>query len=130
MGFNWSKLIEEREKYTKELDIRLKTISISLEVVEKEINGLTTTVEVLQADLKFLKQECAVISTWEFRKNKEELAKTVNRLNLLIGDRFKILRALKIMKNLVDDNNLEYDLLLQRSRNVIVSGRFGEKKDG
>lgn len=130
MAFDRYELIDQREKLAKDLDIRLKTINISLEVVEKEINNLTVIKEVLESNMQFLRQEHVIASSTDFKKNKEELYRTENRLMLLIGDRVKIIRALKIMQKLVDENNEEYSRLLQSAETVIISGRFGENKNG
>jgi len=81
-------------------------------------------------NIDFLKKEHVIASTFEYRKNKEDLHRTVSRLNFLIDDRVKIIRAMGVIQKLVEDNNQEYDLLLQKIENVVISGRFGENKDG
>jgi len=130
MGFEWSRLLEQRETYATELSGRLHTINTGLEIIEKEINNLSTTKEIIEMNIDFLKKEHVIASTFEYRKNKEDLHRTVSRLNFLIDDRVKIIRAMGVIQKLVEDNNQEYDLLLQKIENVVISGRFGENKDG
>ena len=125
--------IQKRQKYAKELEDRLKQLLSTLNPIIKEINDLNIDKECIASNLYVLKQRGNIASISEYKQNKADLIKTINRLSMITGDRIKMEKALEALNKLIEDNRQAYVKLFENAQtvdNVIIDGRFGDNKDG
>ena len=83
-SFNFDE-IQKRQKYAKELDDKLKKMLSALDSIVKEINSLNVDKEFISSNLYTLKQRGTVASISDFRKNKVDFTKTINRLSMIMS---------------------------------------------
>ena len=125
--------IQKRQKYAKELDDKLKQLLSTLDPIVKEINNLNIDRECISSNLYVLKQRGTVASISEFKQNKADLIKTINRLSMITSDRIRLEKALEALNKLIEDNRQAYAKLFENAQtvdNVILEGNFGDNKDG
>ena len=125
-------LLEELEKIGNEIreqEIRFKTLEISIEGIEKEIATLHKLESHLMENIDHLKQSETIAIVNEFKKAKDDLVKTQNRLALLRIDKENQRRALQYAEDMLKKARKAYTKALKTPMNKVIQGKFG-RKDG
>jgi hypothetical protein len=110
-------------------EIRFNTIKISLDGIEREIDILTTLEIQLEQNLLYLRKKKIIALALEFRKAKEDLNKTKDRLKFLRIGREEHRRAYRDADINVKILRVRYAKLLRVPEENVVHGKFG-RKDG
>jgi chromosome segregation ATPase len=121
--------LEKADRIVRDTEIKLRTIKTALDGIEGEIQQLTTLENELEENLKFLKKKNIIALAQEYRKAKEDLTKTKNRLAMLRIDSSNVGRALGDCQAYLQKAKEAYAKLLKGNDNVI-RGNFGRKSDG
>lgn len=125
-------LLEELEKIGNEIrvqEMRFKTLEISIEGIEKEIATLHSLESILLENIDHLKQSETIAIVNEFKKAKEDLVKTQNRLALLRIDKENQKRAIQYAEDMLEKAKKAYVKALKTPVNKVIQGKFG-RKDG
>lgn len=110
-------------------EIRLRTVSIQTQQLEKEIAILTIVESNLEENIRILRRKRSIVIASEYRKATVDLNTARNRRAFLRIDRENCLKIEKHCKLLYEKTKLEYErafsLLYSPPNNVIV-GKFGK----
>lgn len=109
---------------------QLGTLRSITEIIQKEINSLTMLESQLEDNLICLRQRKIVAVANEFKKAREDLVKTRNRLAFLRIDRENQRKAIEKAEDIVVKARQTYNDLLKKPENNVVQGNFGRKDDG
>jgi hypothetical protein len=121
--------LEKADRLVKDADVKLRTINTALEGVNREIQQLVAVEVQLEENLQFLKKKNIIALAQEYKKGKEDLMKTKNRLSMLRIDHSNISRAQVDCEAYLQKAKQSYAKLLKGDNNV-VRGKFGRKTDG
>lgn len=106
-----NQVIEDAEK-------RIKTLQGSIDAINKEIATLITFEITLEQILKNLKRTQVIAIAQEFKKTKEELKKTRQKMGELSNDKEHFIKASKDVHNLIKRTKEDLEKL-QKSSNVL-----------
>lgn len=121
--------LEQLDRTIKDGDIRLKTIGTNIEILTREIDALFDLESQLIDNIKFLKQSNIIAMAAEFKKIKEDLARTVVRLVSLKNDRESFRKSIRNIEDVIKKSKESIENLKSGENNV-VCGKFGKKKNG
>lgn len=119
--------LEYADRAIKDAEQRLRSVKNSLDAVEKEFDTLTNLKKELEANVKFLKKKNIIALAAEFKKAKEDLAKTKSRLSLISKDRDNIRKIFHDMELAIYNAKQAYNERLQEIDNNVIRGNFGRK---
>jgi chromosome segregation ATPase len=121
--------LEKADRIVKDTEIKLRTIKVALDGIDAEIQQLNTLEAELEENLQFLKKKNIIALAQEYKKAKEDLTKTKNRLAMLRIDAANVGRAFGDCEAYLKKAKEAYAKLLKGSDNV-VRGNFGRRSDG
>lgn len=121
--------ISKADRAIKDLEVRINTIKTSLDVVEREIDVLSTAEVQLEENVNYLKRKHVIALAVEYKKSKVGLTDIRNRLILLKNDRENVRRAYAESEAALHNAKKYYDKLLKGNENNVLRGNFG-RKDG
>lgn len=124
--------LDELEKIDREIteaEMRFKTLEISIEGIEKEASILTKLESHLIENIDHLRQSETIAIVNEFKKAKDDLTKTQNRLALLRIDLENQRRAKVYAEDVLKAAKKAYEKVLKTPVNKVIQGNFG-RKDG
>ena len=107
-----NQVIEDAEK-------RVKTLQNSIDAINKEIGALITFEITLEENIKCLKRKQIVAIAQEFKKTKEELKKTRQKMGELSNDKEHFIKASKDVHGLIKKTKDDLEKL-QKSSNVLT----------
>lgn len=122
--------LDRLDRSIKDGDIRLRTVKVNIECLSREINILSQVESELIDNIKFLKQNKVIAMAGEYKKAKEDLAKTVIRLVALMNDREHFRKAASNVEEMIAKAKEDIDKIKRDGENNVVRGTFGRKKDG
>jgi septation ring formation regulator EzrA len=122
--------LENLGRIIKNGEIRIRTININIDSITKDINKLSEVESELMDNIRFLKQTKIVAMAGEYKRAKEDLARTVIRLVTLINDRENFKKAIKNVEELMAKSQIEIDKIIEEGNKNVLRGTFGRKKDG
>lgn len=122
--------LELADRAIKDAEIRLRTIRLHLEALEKEIDALSTLETQLEENFKYLKKNKVIALASEFKRTKEELHKVKSLLIMRRNDRDAHRKACKGADDFLISCKERYDRLIKQGENNVIQGTFGRKSDG
>jgi chromosome segregation ATPase len=122
--------LEIADRAIKDAEIRLRTIKLHLEALEKEIDALSALEAQLEENFKYLKKNKVIALASEFKRTKEELRKVKSFLVMRRNDGDAHRKACKAAVDYLGFCKEKYDQLIKRGENNVVQGTFGRKSDG
>lgn len=112
--------IDKLDRAVKDAEIRLKSIRHNLEKIDHEITVLEPLQRELEENIEFLKKTGTIPMAQEFKKTKQELAKTKARLVLLLADRPKVSGACDEIERIIQKFRKDIqDLILSDDKKVL-----------
>jgi predicted nucleic acid-binding Zn-ribbon protein len=120
--------LDKLDRAIKDAEIRLKSIQLAVEQIDKEISVLGPRKLELEQNIEFHKKPKSVPLAQEYKKAKTELSKIKSRLTLITTDRGKAKDACEDVKAIIEKFKRDYQKLLETSENNIVKGTFGGKR--
>ena len=120
--------LDRLERTIKEAEIRLKQIKSSMDVMEKEIDQLTSLEAQLEQNLNFLKKKHVIALAAEFRKAKISLTNTKNRLAFLRIDRENVRRAHADTEMFIFKCQESYVTTMNSSANNVINVDFVNRR--
>jgi chromosome segregation ATPase len=122
--------LEIADRAIKDAEIRLRTIKLHLEALEKEIDALSTLEAQLEENFKYLKKNKVITLASEFKGTKEELQKVKSFLIMRRNDRDAHRKAYKVADDHLGFCKEKYSQLIKQGENNVIQGTFGRKSDG
>ncbi len=115
------------ERAIKDAEIRLRTLEVSLDDVQKEVYRLQAHKITLEDNIKFLKARAIVASTAEFKKIKADLAAVSARLKLFLTNKNDHEKAKKQLESYLLEAKKKYDKLTASPENNVFFYNFGDQ---
>lgn len=116
------------DRTIKDSEIRLRTFKTNIDVIQKEIDFLLNVEGQLQENIKYLKKVKIITLATEYKKAKEDLKKTKNRLLQLKSDKAINDKAHKEVTVFIEKNKELYDKLTKHNENNVLQGKFGKNR--
>jgi chromosome segregation ATPase len=120
--------LSKLEHIIKDMENRLKSFNSNVDTIQKEIDFLLNLERQLESNITMLKGIKIVALASEYKKAREDLKKTKNRLTQLKSDRMINERAFKELKAMLEKNKESYEKLHKQSENNVLQGKFGRKR--
>lgn len=120
--------LDKLDKAIRDAEISLKSIRISIEQTDNEINVLSTRKNELEQNIQFHKKSDTIPLAHEYKKAKAELSKTKARLILIVSDRKKAYQASKDIEQIIEKFKIDRSNLLKTSENNVLKPIFGGKR--
>lgn len=121
--------LDKADKEIKQADIRLKTVKINLDAIEKDLEELLNLETRLQDNIKFLKKKNIVAMANEYKKAKEDLVRTKARLIIVRKERNDVTKAYHNMELLIYNAKTAYISSVKGNENNVFHGKFGKKNE-
>lgn len=122
--------LDKIDRAIKDAEIRLRTIKANVDLLDREINILSPLEAVLEENLGFLKQKDVIAIATEFKKAKDDLAKTKNKILQLSNDRDRSKKAYQETERDLAKSKSEFEKLQKFGENNVLQGKFGRKDNG
>lgn len=121
--------LEKLDRTIKDGEIRLRTVKTNIESLSRDIATLDELEIQLNLNLQCLKEKKIVAIATEYKKAKEDLAKTKVRRIALSNDREHFKKAMAEVEIVMKKAKEEMDYLNEEGNNVLHV-EFGRKIDG
>lgn len=105
----------------KDAEGRIKTTRTHLDAIDKEISSISTIEKTLIENVKCLKSKRIIAIAQEYKKAKEELQKTQNRLVSLRNDRNHFNKILLEIEELLKQTRKAFDKLQNIGNSNVLS---------
>lgn len=115
------------DRNIKDAESKLKTFKNNLDIVQKEVDLLSSMERKLQENIDFLKKNKTVAIAEEYKKSKENLKKTKVRLGQLKNDLSLNDKASLEIESYIKQNREAYDKLSKQGDNNVLQGKFGKR---
>lgn len=112
----------------KDAEARLKVFTQTLETIQKELDALAQVERAIEENVNFLKKKHIIALAQEFKKAKEDLAKTRIRMVKVRIDRDNIIRASREVEEYLRKSKDDYAASLIGPNNVLTFGRKNAKE--
>jgi chromosome segregation ATPase len=122
--------LEELDRAIKNGEIRLCTVNTNIGSLTKEIEVLDALESELEENLKVLKKKNIVAIATEYKKAKEDLAKTKVRLISLKNDRENFKKAANDVQKAMEKAKQDIEKMKKNGDSNVLHGTFGRKDNG
>jgi chromosome segregation ATPase len=122
--------LEELDRAIKDANIRSGTIRINIEVLDSDISAMEVLEKTLEENIQVLKQKKIVAIAEDYRKAKEDLAKTRVRLITLKNEREDYRKALNNVHQNIKDSAEAIEKIKRDGDNNVLRANFGKKNNG
>lgn len=122
--------LEKLDRAIKDSQIRLHTVKSNMDILGREIATLGAVEQELEANVSVLKQEKIIASASEYKKAKEDLKKTKNRLIMARNEREDFKKSMDNVNKVIIDSQQAIDKIKKSGENNVVLGNFGKKENG
>lgn len=107
----------------KDAEARLKVFTQTLDTIDRELRDLGLVETALEENVNFLKTKHIIALATEFKKAKEDLARTNSRMVKVRIDRESVLRAAKEVEEYLRKSKEDYANTLKGPSNILVFRR-------
>jgi len=121
--------LDNLDRLVKDYEIRINTSQIQLAAVQKELDELANVEKQLEENIKYLKKKKVAVIASEFKKAKDDLTKTKNRMAFLRIERDNQCRVLRELTDSVKSAKERLVKILKGGENNVILGKF-RKKNG
>lgn len=122
--------LEKLDRAIKDGQIRLHTVKNNIDLLDREIQTLGELEVQLEENIKCLKQQNIVAMATEYKKAKEDLKKTRQRLILARNEREDFRKAMDNVNKVIKDSHDAIEALKKSGENNVLHGKFGKKDNG
>lgn len=122
--------LEKLDRVLRDGDVRLRTIKMNTDSLTKEIDTLEKLEIELERNIKCLKKKNIVAMATEYKKAKEDLARTRIRAIALKNDRAQFKKASDEVESAVKKAKEDIEKLKKSGDNNVLRGKFGRKDNG
>lgn len=122
--------LERLDRAIKDSNIRACTVKNNIEVLDRDISNMEELECTIEENLKFLKQQKIVAIADQFKKAKEDLARTRIRLITLKNEREDYRKALNNVHKVIRDSAEAIEKIKRDGDNNVLRANFGKKDNG
>ena len=122
--------LEKLDRAIRDGEIRLHTVNVNIGSLTKEIDTLDQLEIQLEENLKCLKKKNIIAIATEFKKAKEDLAKTRARLISLKNDRANFTKAAEDVQAVMKKAKEDIDKMKKNGDSNVLHATFGKKHNG
>jgi len=122
--------LDALDRSIKDGEIRLRTVKMNIEALTKDIDTLAEVEAQLEENIRILKKKRIVAMATEFKKAREDLAKTKTRLIALKNDRENFRKSASQVEQGMEQATDTIAIIKRMSENNVVTGKFGKKRNG
>lgn len=122
--------LDRLDRMIKDSNTRACTVKNNLDVLERDIANTEDLKQKLEENLKFLKQQKIIAIAEQFKKAKDELAKTKVRLITLHNEREDYRKALNNVNQVIKDSTEAIEKIKKDGDNNVLRANFGKKDNG
>jgi len=112
----------------KDSEVRLVSIRDSVRAVNVELDTLEAVKLALEENIRCLKKKKIVAIAQEFKKSKEELQKTLNRIEMQSNNRAHFLKTERLHVEMIEKIKEDIEKLEKADKNNVL--KFKDKKNG
>ena len=116
------------DRSIKDAEVKLRTFNLNNDTIQKEIEFLLNLESQLEDNIKYLKNIKIIALAAEYKKAKEDLKKTKNRISQLKIDIAVSEKATKEIKSFIEKSKEAYDKLTKPNENNVLHGKFGKSR--
>lgn len=120
--------LERLGQAIKDAEARLKVFSQTLDTIDKELQDLNQLHTTLDENVNFLKKKHVIALAQEFRKAKDDLARTKIRMAKVRIDRDNVLRAANEIEEYLRKSKEDYASTLKGTNNILAFRRKDAKE--
>lgn len=117
--------LDKLDRAAADAEIRLKSIQLNIEQIDKEIAVLNPRKDELEQSIEFHKRTGTIPIAHEYKKAKTEFSKTKARLILITSDRKKADDACKQIEKIIEKLKRDHMELLRTNENNVLRVLFG-----
>lgn len=122
--------LDRLDRMVKDSTIRACTVQNNLDVLDRDIANTEVIKQKLEENLQFLKKQKVIAIAEQFKKAKEELAKTKVRLITLRNEREDYRKALDNVHRVIKESMEAIDKIKKDGDNNVLRANFGKKDNG
>jgi chromosome segregation ATPase len=115
------------DRSIKDAEIRIRTVQINLDALDKEIYKVLDLEKILRENVKCLKSQKIIAIAQEFKKAKEDLKKSQSRLLILKNDQERFKKALKDAETFIKQATKDYEKLQKSGENNVLNFKSRNK---
>lgn len=119
--------IDKLDRSIRDGEIRIRTVQSNIDQLTKEIETLSDLEKQLEENVKQLKKKKITVIATEFKKAKEDLAKTKVRLTHLGNERENFKKSAENAKKVMEQAREAMEKLKKTDDNNVLQGKFGRK---
>jgi chromosome segregation ATPase len=122
--------LEKASTTIKDAERRRDQVRQEMWDLDQEIRHLDKFVEILEANIKFLKDTRIIAMAKEFKKARKDLETANTRIEILKKDRDAAAKALNHTEIFIKKAKENHEKLLRSFNNNVVRGNFGSGNNG
>jgi chromosome segregation ATPase len=122
--------LERLDRAIKDSNIRACTVKSNIEVLDRDIANMEELEKTLEENLKVLKRQKVIAIAEQFKKAKEDLAKTRVRLITLKNEREDYRKALNNVNVAIAQSMEAIEKIKRDGDNNVLRANFGKKDNG
>lgn len=122
--------LEKLDRTLKEGELKLRSIKVNIDSLTKEIDTFADLEAQLDQNVKCLKKKNIIAIAAEYKKAKEELAKTKAKAIGLRNDREQFKKACAEIEWVMKKAQVDLEKLQKTGDNNVLRGKFGKKENG
>ena len=122
--------LEKLDRTLKDCELRLRTIKVNIDSLTREIDTFFELEAQLEQNVKCLKKKNIIAIAAEYKKAKEELAKTKAKSIGLRNDREQFRKASAEIEFVMKKAQVDLEKLHKIGDNNVLRGKFGRKENG
>ena len=120
--------LERLDRAIKDSNIRACTVKNNIDILDRDIANMDELEQTLEENIQVLKQQKIVAIAEEFKKAKEELAKTRVRLITLRNEREDYRKALNNVHQVIQQSLEAIEKIKRDGDNNVVRANFGKNR--
>ena len=121
--------LEKLDRTIKDGEIRLRTVRINIDILNREIAQLDELELTLLQNIQCLKEQKVIAIATEYKKAKEDLAKTKTKRISISNDRENFKKAVNEVELVMKKAKEEIEAINKEGDNVLYA-EFGRKANG
>lgn len=119
--------LEKLDRVIKDGEIRLRTVNINIMSLSKEIDQLEQAQSLLIDNIHFLKKNKVVAMAGEYKKARDDLARTTIRIITLSNDRETFKKAAERVQTGMEEAREMIEKLKRNGDSNVIIGHFGSR---
>lgn len=122
--------LEKLDRAIKDGLIRICTVKNNIDLLDRDIDTLIEVERTLEENIKCLKEKNIIAMALEYKKAKEDLVRTRQKLIAQQNEREDYRKALANTNTMMDQSKEAIEKIKKSGENNVLHGNFGKKDNG